>query len=104
MNEDSTKTPEELLDAVADRDSFLAFLAALIIDRERAEETERADPRRHQRGGAGNWQNTSISAFLGAASCYFQHPDYPHRDTPSRRAPLSWHDFAVFLHLGKIYE
>ena len=87
-----------------DRDSFLALLTALIADREHAEEAERSDPERHRWGGADGWQNSSISAFLGAASCYFQHPSYPHRDSPSHSAPLSWHDFAEFLYLGKIYE
>lgn len=104
MNEGSSKSPEELLDAVSDRDTFLAFLAALIVDREHAEDIERSNPKFHQWGGAGNWQNSSISAFLGAGSCYFQHPDYPHRDSPSHASPLSWRDFAEFLYFGKIYE
>ena len=36
-------TPEELLDHVNDRDSFVAFVEALAADRQRAEAMERAE-------------------------------------------------------------
>ena len=101
MNE-ADKTPEELLDAVHDRESFFAFLNAFIDDRERAEQLEHEQPERWQWGGAGNWQNSSISAFLGAASCYFHNHTYPNQDAPS--AAPTWRDFASFLYFGKIYE
>ena len=99
---DTDKTLVALLDAVHDRESFMAFLAAFTDDRERAEQMERDDPKRWQWDGAGGWQNSSISAFLGAAACYFQGPSYPDRASPS--AHPSWHDLAHFLYFGKIYE
>lgn len=102
MNESPNNSPEGLLDAVTDRDTFLAFLSALITDRECAEEMERADPNLAHYGGARRWQNSAISAFLGAAAAYFEHQDCPHRDSPT--VPPSWRDFAEFLYFGKIYE
>ena len=101
MNE-ADKTPEELLTAVHDPKSFFAFLDAFIGDRERAEQMEREQPEHWQWGAAGGWQNRSISAFLGAGSCYFANPKYPNRDMPL--AAPTWRDFAEFLYFGKIYE
>jgi hypothetical protein len=106
MSQTESKKLEELLQSVTDRDSFLAFLSALIADRKAAEERERSNPDRYRWGAAvpGDWEHSSISSYLGAAACYFKHPIYSHRDTPSHSAPLSWRDFAEFLYLGKIYE
>lgn len=98
----SENSPENLLDQVKDKESFLTFLQALIENREVAEKMERENPKYWQLGGANGWQNSSISAFLEAASCYFDNPNYEHRDVPS--PPISWHDLAVFLYFGKIYE
>lgn len=64
--------PEELLENVRDRESFMAFIRALVADRERAEELERQQPTIHDTGIAGEWQNSSISAYLGAAESYFE--------------------------------
>lgn len=36
--------PDELLDAVVDRDTFIAFASALATEREAAEGIERANP------------------------------------------------------------
>jgi hypothetical protein len=89
----------ELRPKVTDRDSFLAFVTALAAEREEAERMERDEPKRYQLGGANDWQNSTISSFLGAALVYFQptslrKPD----DTPS------WKMMADFLYYGKIYE
>jgi hypothetical protein len=99
MKDGPTKTPEELLESVHDHDTFMAFVWALVADREKAEQLERADPKRYQFGGAGNWQNSSISAFLGAAASYFEDSGWG-----SGSAQPSWRDLAQFLYLGKIYE
>ena len=91
-------TPEELLDHVNDRDSFVAFVEALAADRQRAEAMERADPVGYQLGGALVWQNGDISGFLSAALNCFDHPE-------NRAATeSSWRLFAEFLYFGKIYE
>lgn len=91
-------SPEELLDRVHDRESFIAFVEALAAERERAEAMERADPVRYQLGGALGWQNGIISGFLSAARIYFDHPDDRTPEEPS------WRLFAEFLYFGKIYE
>jgi hypothetical protein len=91
--------PEVLLESVIDRESFIAFVRALATEREEAERMERADPDRYQLGGASNWQNGDISAFLWAALEYFEPgPYHQPEDTPS------WRMLAEFLYFGKIYE
>jgi hypothetical protein len=91
-------TPEELLDRVTDRDSFIAFVEALAAEREKAEAMERAEPVGYQLGGALGWQNGDISGFLSAALACFDHPDHRTSEEPS------WRLFAEFLYFGKIYE
>lgn len=92
-------SPEDLLDAVVDRESFVAFVRALATEREEAERMERAEPVRYQLGGAINWQNGDISSFLWASLEYFEPgPFHQPEDSPS------WKMFAEFLYFGKIYE
>jgi hypothetical protein len=86
-------------DAVTNRESFLRFVQALITDRETAEHLEKTDPDRHQWGGANDWQNSSISAFLAGALSGAQDQEKWGEGT----AP-SWRELAIFLLLGKIYE
>jgi hypothetical protein len=94
-----TASPAELLGRVTDRDSFITFVSALAEEREEAERMERDDPKRYQLGGAHDWQNGSISSFLGAALAYFEPtPDGKPEDAPS------WKMMADFLYCGKIYE
>jgi hypothetical protein len=92
-------TPEELLDQVTDRDSFIAFVEALASEREHAEQLEREQPQRYCLGGADGWENASISSFLGSSLAYFS-PGQFH--TPESEP--SWRMFADFLYFGKIYE
>ncbi len=89
----------ELLEAVQDRQSFMAFVAALTSERQEAEQLERAEPVRYQLGGALEWQNGSISGFLGAALAYFEDSRWA-----SGSARPTWRDMAQFLYMGKIYE
>ena len=92
-------SPEDMLDAVVDRETFLAFVRALAAEREEAERMEGDDPVRYQLGGARNWQNGDISTFLWAALEYFEPgPFHQPEDSPS------WRMFAEFLYFGKIYE
>ncbi len=92
-------SPEELLDRVVDQASFVEFVSALAEERAEAEQLERAEPVRHQLGGAHHWQNGSISTFLYASLAYFD--PGPHH-TPET-AP-SWKMLAEILYHGKIYE
>jgi len=74
MTIDSTalpRRPEELLERVRDRDSFLELVDAMIVERERAREIEAAEPSRYCVDGALSWKNAQIDAFLAAACSYF---------------------------------
>ena len=91
--------PEELLNKVSDRESFIAFVIALAAESEAAEQKERDEPRRYQMGGAHNWQNGTVSSFLYASLAYFDPKPFHKPET----AP-GWKMFADFLYHGKIYE
>ena len=94
-----TGSPEELLDRVVDRKSFIEFVIALAEESGEAEQMERDDPVRYQIGGAHNWQNGSISSFLNASLAYFDtKPFHEPEFTPS------WRMLAEILYYGKIYE
>ena len=92
-------SPEELLERVTDRDSFIAFVEALADERAEAAEIERANPQAHLVDGAHNWKNGDIAGFLYAALEYFE-PGPLHR--PASKP--SWRMFAEFLWCGKIIE
>ena len=92
-----TASPEELLDRVVDRKSFIEFAKALAEEREEAERME--EPARYQFGGAHNWQNGSISSFLHASLAYFDSKPFHEPES----AP-SWTMLAEILYCGKIYE
>ena len=91
--------PEELLDEVKDRESFIRFVEALAEEREHAEEIERAYPKRYVLDGAFDWKNGDIANFLEAALFYFKPSKY-HKPEENP----SWQMFAEFLYFGKIYE
>jgi ribosomal protein L40E len=94
-----TASPEELLDRVIDRKSFVEFVTALAEERGEAEQMERDEPVRYQLGGAHNWQNGSISSFLYASLAYFDSKPFHEPES----AP-SWKMLADILYYGKIYE
>ncbi len=90
----------EYLENVKDKESFIAFVKALAEEREQAEKMERENPLRYQWGGALDWQNSDISAFLWATLECFE-------ERPLKKAMAeepSWRGFAEFLYFGKIYE
>lgn len=86
-------------DAVHDRESFIAFVDALIEDRAQADALEAESPDHYRYGGAAGWQSSSISAFLECALA----GSLAQQRWGGERGP-SWRDFAEFLYLGKIYE
>jgi hypothetical protein len=92
-------SPEELLERVTDRDSFIAFVEALADERAEAAEIERANPRAYMLDGAHNWKNAHIDAFLYAALEYFEPKPFHQPETEP-----SWRMFAEFLWCGKIIE
>ena len=92
-------SPEELLDRVTDRDSFIAFVEALAEERAAAAETERASPQAYVVDGANNWKNGDIDGFLYAALQYFEPKPLHQPETEP-----SWRMFAEFLWCGKVIE
>jgi hypothetical protein len=92
-------SPEEILEKVHDRESFISFVEALAAEREMAEQTERGQPIRFGLGGSFNWQNADISSFLYAALNYFT-PNPLHQPVEEP----GWKMFAEFLYCGKIIE
>ena len=91
----------EALEKVTDKKSFVAFVRALIAEREVAEQVERERPEYYKFGGALGWQNSEISNYLSAALTQFE--DSGQLQTESS-GDASWRTFAEFLYMGKIYE
>lgn len=91
--------PEELLDAVTDRDTFVAFVSALAAEREEATAIEQANPKAYCVDGALGWKNGDIASYLGACLDYFTEKPF-HKP---ERGP-SWRMLAEFLYQGKIIE
>lgn len=89
--------------AVDSKDSFLAFVHALKVDREDEVRKERIHPSSPYSPGANGWENGTIEAFLdaaaewgGATSAITGEPMLP--DMPT------WRSFALLLLAGKEYE
>jgi len=92
-------SPEELLERVTDRDTFIAFVEALADERAAAAEIEQAEPQAYMLDGAHNWKNGDINGFLYAALQYFEPKPYHQPESEP-----SWRMFAEFLWCGKIIE
>ena len=92
-------TPEDLLDKVCDRKTFVEFVFALASERERAAELEQEDPNHYMVNGALGWSNADIPSFLSA--CMYNLSEL--RPDESEPAP-SWRLFAETLWDGKIIE
>jgi hypothetical protein len=88
------------LEAVCDRETFIAFVEALAYERELAQGIERDNPSRYIVDGALGWMNGDIPQFLGAALDYFV--DGPLKE-PIPDQP-TWKMFAEMLWCGKIIE
>ena len=61
---------EDLVDQVDSEESFLTFIAALVVDRVRAVQAEKEHPSSPYGPDAGGWENTSIESFLESASAW----------------------------------
>lgn len=88
----------ELAEAVTDRDSFLEFIAELGADfRKDAEIRAKAPEQFAYSSGPLGWENDRIDTFLDAAY---------HGNTGSPEPPgaNAWHEAAMILYVGKIYE
>ena len=89
-------------DAVHDRDSFLAFVAALVKDREASVAAERVAPSSPYGPDAGGWENVTIESFLFAALRWAESTGMG--VSQGLPAGPSWQGFAAFLICGKCYE
>ena len=94
--------PHELLNCVTDRESFLAFVRALVADRESEVAKEPSHPSRPYSCGANGWENGTIEAYLDAALRWAEDTDIG--QTQGLPSEPSWKAFATFLYCGKIYE
>ena len=92
-------SPDDLLERVTDKQTFIKFVQALADEREKAQEIENNHPDVYIVDGALGWKNGDIPSFLYAAlECLTAQPV-----TYSDQDP-SWKMFAEFLYFGKIYE
>ena len=92
-------SPDDLLERVTDKQTFIKFVQALADERERAQEIENNHLNVYSVDGALGWKNGDIPSFLYAAlECFAAQPV-----TYSDQDP-SWKMFAEFLYFGKIYE
>jgi hypothetical protein len=93
-----------LLVRVRDRETFLAFVSALVIDRENAIDKERDHPTEHlgMCPDAGGWYNFDIESYLEAALAWARSTGMK---LPRKYSEEDlWRAFAEFLYLGKLYE
>ncbi len=92
-------SPDDLLEQVTDKQTFINFIQALAEKRERAQEIENKHSNVHIMDGALGWENGDIPSFLSAAfECFVAQP------VPYSEQNPSWKMFAEFLYFGKIYE
>ncbi|MEO0645329.1 MAG: hypothetical protein AAFZ17_04090 [Cyanobacteria bacterium J06650_10] len=91
---------ENLLDAVCDRDTFIAFVRCLAEERTKAQQIETTNPDAYIVDGALGWANSDIQSYLWACLEYFEKA--PLCDPPAIEP--SWRAFADFLYCGKIIE
>jgi hypothetical protein len=87
---------------VCDQSSFLAFVRALVADREDEVAKERAKPSSPYGPGANGWENGTIEAFLDAAASWAEASEFGKKQGLPEGNP--WRQFAIFLYCGKIYE
>ena len=92
----------DLLENVVDRESFLAFVRALIADRRHDVRQRTERPIDAAGPGPNGWENDTIEDYLeSAVACAEDSAGKPVHGPP--QSP-SWREFAEFLYGGKIYE
>ena len=101
----STPDNDELmttLAAVTDAKSLLAFICALVADRESAVQREKEQPSSPYGPDAGGWENVRIESYLEAATRWAESTDFG--VSQGLNPDNLWSRFAHFLYVGKIYE
>lgn len=92
---------DELLKAVVDRDSFLAFVKALVADRLDKVANEKENPSSPWGAGAIGWEHDTIEGYLDAGVAWMEDSQGTAWELPPEP---SWKSFATFLYRGKRYE
>jgi len=88
---------DEMLESVNSRDSFLAFIKILQLDKEQESELGADDPSPPYSSGIMGWENGTIEAFLESMHAWAV-------DSGSLGVEPSWQAFGQILRAGKGYE
>jgi hypothetical protein len=92
----------EMASRVDSRESVLAFVHALIADREDEVAKERTHPTTNGSPGANGWENGSIEGFLDGAAAWADVRQ--ENGQPLLPDQPGWRAFAMFLLAGKYYD
>ncbi len=87
---------------VADRETFLAFVRALLADWVDSRAQEATNPSNPWGPTANGWYNVTIEGFLEAALAWAE--DSHTGQSLDLDGEASWKTFAPLLYAGKIYE
>ncbi|WP_147361083.1 hypothetical protein [Colwellia sp. RSH04] len=93
--------PEDLIEYVVDKQSFLIFAEALRQDREESDAIESKNPSSPFNSAALGWNNGSIESFLEAAIAWADDTNFGELRL---KGVSQWRLFAEFLLAGKQYE
>lgn len=96
-----TEELDKKFEAVSDRDSFLEFVTALIMDREDEVARDKENPSSPYIIGNNGWEHSTIEAYLDACVAWARDC---RRAAWELAAEPSWKGFAEFLYRGKSYE
>ena len=91
------QTPEEIINSVNSRETFLKFLESLVADRYAPIKQEKLSPSSPYGPAANGWENISLERFLEAMNAWAT-------DTQSLEEEPQWRGFAQLLLEGKVYE
>lgn len=100
LRESNTSDPDELLEKVTDRDSFLAFAQALTLRRQVIEDIEREVGGPRVAAAGTGWESRSISDYLHGAVRWAK--GSAASDPQGLPSDPSWRAFAEFLNRGGI--
>lgn len=101
MNE-KRRTPEDEIEKVVDRATFVRFLQSLAEDWAAEREIEEQSPSPPYSRGALGWENGTIGAFLGAAVAWAD--DVSSGITERDASQNLWRQAAEIILAGKHYE
>lgn len=94
---------EDILDRVNSRESFLAFVRALMEDRKDETRKESVNQSSPWGPGVNGWEHYDIESYLEAALAWGESTSAESHQRSLPEEP-SWKAFAEFLYCGKIYE